>query len=369
MTQTVAIFHEAYRSLNAKKMFWLVLILSGLVVGAFAFVGVNEKGLNVFFWQIDHELLNSNHLSPSLLYKWIYVQIGIGVWLSWIAAILALVSTAGIFPDLITSGSIDLLVSKPIGRLRLFVTEYVAGLLFVTLQVGIFSLAGFLVIGLRGGVWEPGLFMAVPLVVCFFSYLFAVCVFLGVATRSTLASLLLTLLFWFVVWGLGAAENTLLMFKTMDEQGVTFEEMQDRPAPGQDAEQEQVEPASEPAENDGQEEESQGETKEDEEPSSPETEDKQEGSRALEVAHKIVYGFKTVLPKTTETVGLVERTLIDLAELPREAGNENQKQAQVGRELAQTLRERSVGWVVGTSLLFELVVLSLAAFVFCRRDY
>ena len=32
MTQTCAIFLEAYRSLNSKKLFWIVLILSGLVV-------------------------------------------------------------------------------------------------------------------------------------------------------------------------------------------------------------------------------------------------------------------------------------------------------------------------------------------------
>ena len=98
MTQTLAIFHDAYRSLNARKMFWMVLILSGLVVGAFAFVGINEQGLNIFFWQFEHEFLNSDHVSPALLYKWIFVEIGISIWLSWIAAILALVSTAGIFP-------------------------------------------------------------------------------------------------------------------------------------------------------------------------------------------------------------------------------------------------------------------------------
>ena len=34
---------------------------------------------------------------------------------------------------------------------------------------------------------------AVPLVVCFFSYLFSVCVLLGVWTRSTVAAILLTI--------------------------------------------------------------------------------------------------------------------------------------------------------------------------------
>ena len=200
MTQTCAIFLEAYRSLNSKKLFWLVLILSGLVALLFACVGINQHGLKILFWQFDNEILNSNQIPADQFYKGLFLQIGIGTWLSWIASILALISTAGIFPDLMTAGSIDLFVSKPIGRLRLFFTEYLAGLLFAALQVTIFTAACFLVIGLRGGVWEPGLFLAVPIVVCFFSYLFSVCVFLGVATRSTIAALLLTLLFWFSIW-------------------------------------------------------------------------------------------------------------------------------------------------------------------------
>ncbi|MGH7177784.1 MAG: hypothetical protein ACREJC_10415, partial [Tepidisphaeraceae bacterium] len=33
------------------------------------------------------------------------------------------------------------------------------------------------------------------------------------------------------------------------------------------------------------------------------------------------------------------------------------------------LRSRSVAWVIGTSAGFELVILGLGAWVFCRRDY
>ena len=36
MTQTLAIFYDAYRCLNAKKMFWIVLGLSLLVVACIA---------------------------------------------------------------------------------------------------------------------------------------------------------------------------------------------------------------------------------------------------------------------------------------------------------------------------------------------
>ncbi len=226
MTQTWAIFLGAYRNLNSKKLFWLVLILSGLVAAAFACIGINETGLKLAFWQIDNDVINLKQMPPDQFYKTMFAQVGIGIWLSWLATILAIISTAGIFPDLMTSGSIDLFVSKPIGRLRLFVTEYAAGLLFVTLQVTIFSAACFLVIGLRGGAWEPALFLAVPIMVCFFSYLFSISAFLGVVTRSTVAALLLTLLFWFFVWAVGTAENTLLIFKTMQERGVDFAAVQ-----------------------------------------------------------------------------------------------------------------------------------------------
>ncbi|MBN2476008.1 MAG: ABC transporter permease [Pirellulales bacterium] len=367
MTQTLAIFYDAYRSLNAKKMFWIVLAISGLVVAGFALVGINEKGLKVLVWQLDTEPFTTELVSAAFFYKWAFLTFGIGIWLGWIATILALVSTAGVFPDLVTSGSIDLLVSKPIGRLRLFLTHYLAGLLFVTLQIAIFCVASFLVIGLRGGVWEPGLFMAVPLIVCFFSYLFCVCVLLGLVTRSAMAALLLTLLFWFGVYGIGAAENALLMFKLAAEQRQTAAvqiEKQPSPrqkplppadAPDRGAEAEPAEPKVErpPAE-------------------ARQTRGPDGESRSLATAHKILYRIKTVLPKTTETVGLLERTLIDLAELPDGAfgqPNRDSAQGKAARQVAETLRERSVAWVVGTSLGFEVLVLALAAFLFCRRDF
>jgi hypothetical protein len=35
----------------------------------------------------------------------------------------------------------------------------------------------------------------------------------------------------------------------------------------------------------------------------------------------------------------------------------------------EELRSRSLWYVIGTSLLFELVLLSVAAWIFCRRDF
>src|SRR4051812_10750859 len=135
LIQTGAVFVDAYRELNARKMFWVVLVISGLVVIAFAGVGIDEKGLSIFGFSLPIPF-NTTMMPRADFYKMIFDSAGVGFWLSWLATILALISTAGIFPDMLTGGSIDLYLSKPISRLRLFLTKYLSALLFVALQVG-----------------------------------------------------------------------------------------------------------------------------------------------------------------------------------------------------------------------------------------
>ena len=57
---------------------------------------------------------------------------------------------------------------------------------------------------------------------------------------------------------------------------------------------------------------------------------------------------------------------VELSNLNRQFFYEHQK---AQREFLEKLRERPVWWVVGTSLGFEALVLCLAGFIFCRRDY
>jgi ABC-type transport system involved in multi-copper enzyme maturation permease subunit len=393
ITQTLAIFHDAYRELNAKKMFWIVLILSALAVVVFAAVGINNQQLTFFAWQTPIPIF----WEPAELYRYIFSVFGIGVWLTIIATILALISTSSIFPDFISGGSIDLYLSKPVSRLRLFFTKYAAGLLFAGLQVFVFSLASFLVIGVRGGAWEPRVFLAVPVVVIFFSYLFCVSTLVGVLTRSTVAAILLTALAWFLMWGVGTAEVALLMIRTAAERQATQVAPELRVMEGQIASIEKLAPEQQAARAEqlkwlhGRRDELRGQAND-------------TAVRNIGVAHDILYGVKTVLPKTTDTTGLLSRWLLseqtltrDFDEPPDRAaggaeGNDlvvitapstqpdrdqrRQRRRQQNAEFQQdaqavtrTVNTRPVSWVIGTSLGFEVVVLALAAWVFCRRDY
>ncbi|HEV8293146.1 MAG TPA: hypothetical protein VGP94_14520, partial [Tepidisphaeraceae bacterium] len=196
ITQTLAIFADAYRELNAKKLFWIVLSLSGFAMLAFAGFKADDQALYYFGFKFPNW-----GIPPRAMYKSIFTGFVIGMWLTWAATIIALMSTASIFPDLISGGSIDLFLSKPISRIRLFFTKYFSGLLFVILQVSVVCTMGYFALGIRAGSWNVKIFWGIPIVVCFFSYLFSICVLLGVVTRSAFAALPLTVLFWLTCWG------------------------------------------------------------------------------------------------------------------------------------------------------------------------
>lgn len=389
ITQTLALFVDAYRELNAKKLFWITMLLSGLVVLVYAAIGINQEGVTFLWFKLGFIPVTSERLPPAMLYKLIFINLGIGIWLTWIAAVLALISTAGIIPEMISGGSIEMLLSKPISRTRLFITKYITGLLFAALQVAVFTTACFLVIGIRGGSWEPSLFLAVPLVVCFFSYLYGFCALVGVMTRSTIAALLLTLLFWFALFIVNTGDNVLLALKTQ------FETQRDGYQASLDSSRDAATKilTARRADSDDPLPDDYIATDEDMRTVSPwiakafdNRDEADENIRKIAPWTKGVYLAKTALPKTQETVALLERWTIskeDLRELSESFADDEDPQPtleesggtinidhdEVSRRVQEKIRERPAWWVIGTSLLFEFFVVGVAAWIFKRRDH
>ncbi|MBX3378964.1 MAG: ABC transporter permease [Phycisphaeraceae bacterium] len=411
LTQGGAMLLDAYRELNAKKMFWITLALSAFVVLAIACVGINDKGVSVLWWTFPLGVFNSSIVSPAFFYKFVFINFGFKFWLTWAATILALISTASLIPDFVTGGSIDLVLSKPIGRLRLFLTKYTMGLLFVGLQVSVFSAASFLVIGVRGGAWEWKIFLAVPLVLLFFSFLYCVCALIGLLTRSTIAALLLTILFWFVIFMVDTAEQSLLLFQLNAEDRVASIEKKAAPLAESIAKQQAAiaqlkeEPAGESAE-DKAKREAQIITMQAslsgfelrQQSSTSSLKDYQNSELLLSRWHTAVFSLKTILPKTSETMGILERSLTSLDEVAKleDAQEERREERRtrrsgatppsdgeraqgrngpddfssaVTRKQQEIIRSRSVWWILGTSLGFEAVVLGIACLIFSRRDF
>jgi hypothetical protein len=256
----------------------------------------------------------------------------------------------------------------------------------VILQVVVFTVMAFFVLGIRGGEWLPGLFWSIPIVLCFFSYLFSICVFFGVVWRSTLAAFFLTLVFWLICYALGTTELVLLNFKTDAQLSLTRLNLQidtydKRIAMMQPPTSATTQPTTQPEPR------LLTDFKETRQKLISERIETASNLRGLERWHGIFYGIKTFFPKTTDTIELLNRILLSREELSqlspednrarrnrkkdnnKDNEDENIPRQRTDVEFQNRVRDRSVGWIVGTSLLFEAVVLGLAAWIFHRRDF
>jgi ABC-type transport system involved in multi-copper enzyme maturation permease subunit len=193
-----AVVVDSFRESIDRKIFWVVVVLTLLMVLVMLSIGFEGDSVSFLFglWEVGSDSDNPlSEISPELL-------VGVVVWvflsaiLGWIGIILMVIATAGVFPSMMDRGTIDVLLSKPISRARLFLYKYVSSMVFVLLQGSLFVVLTFLVMGLRWGVWRPGYLLSAPLLVLLFSYVFCVSVFVGVKTRSTVAAILLSIGAW-----------------------------------------------------------------------------------------------------------------------------------------------------------------------------
>ena len=176
----------------------------------------------------------------------------------------------------------------------------------------------------RVGTWNPSLFWFVPLAVLVFSYLYCVVVLFSVKTRSVLPGILGAVALWVVafVFNLGDAVLYQAAYPREDliytEDEIAF----------------------------------------------------QDGMRGL---HRSVFAINALLPKPRQTLDLSDRLVV----VNGERGFSTTDFANLtfgwigefdGTEDA-VMRRNPVWYVLGTSLAFEAVVVGLAAWIFCRRDF
>lgn len=210
MIQTTAMLIDSLRHLRSRSLFWVVLAISCVAaIALFGTYSFNADGVKLITLQFDNPSLAKGTPGSRSFVAWMFNGVFVSLWLSWGAIILALISTASILPDFLQSGAIDAVVSKPISRLRLLLLKFLGSLAFVFVQVGIGVILAYLIIGLKFGMWLHSAMWAIPLITLQFVYLYAFSTFLAVLTRSTMASLLGTLLFWFFLFIVQVAATTM----------------------------------------------------------------------------------------------------------------------------------------------------------------
>jgi ABC-type transport system involved in multi-copper enzyme maturation permease subunit len=211
MIQIHAILLDSLRLLKSRSLFWLSLSLSVLAaVILFGTYSFNDKGMRIlWFSTIENASLAAGTAGSKQFLAYMFNSIYVYFWLSWGAIILAVLSTASILPEFLSSGSIELSLAKPISRLSLLFWRVVGALLFVLLQTTVGVSVAYLLMGLKFGVWIHEALWTIPLITLQFFYLFCISTLLAVLTRSTLVCVIGTGLFWLGLFVIQFSSNKL----------------------------------------------------------------------------------------------------------------------------------------------------------------
>ena len=193
---------DSLRLLRSRHLFRLTMVLS--TIAAFALFGTysfNKNGIKFLFFDTwENPLIASNTPGMGAFIAYMFNDVFLKYWLSWGAMILAVVSTASILPDFLSSGAIELSLARPISRARMLVYRIVGAVLFVLVQSIVGVTLAYVLIGLKFGAWIHGMLWAIPLLTLQFFYLFSFSTLLAVVTRSTLACVIGTVLLWFLTF-------------------------------------------------------------------------------------------------------------------------------------------------------------------------
>ena len=123
-----------------------------------------------------------------------------------------ILATASIIPQTFSSGSIYLLLSKPVSRPLLFLAQFAGGCTFVTVAATYLIVGLWLILGLRLGAWDHRVLWAIPIFVFLFGIYYSVSAVAGLVWRNTLMAIVATVVFWLLCTIVGSSKELIELF-------------------------------------------------------------------------------------------------------------------------------------------------------------
>lgn len=224
-----AMFEDARQQVLDNKVFRLLIILTAIPI-LFAFlVGFHEEHVS-FMWGVSEityaELpdfivggsvaAGEAHVAAIQFMQELFVAVFAGIF----GMILCVAATAFFAPKILEKGAADTLFSKPVGRMTVLMSRYLAGILFVAfisivLVVGMYL--GFLIVS---GYNDPGFLWGALTLVYLYSMMHSFSIAIAVWTRSSTAAIILTIILFMVC---GAIHGGWIGYMYFEEQSQVAE--------------------------------------------------------------------------------------------------------------------------------------------------
>ncbi|MCC7015545.1 MAG: ABC transporter permease [Planctomycetes bacterium] len=209
-----SLFQDALYQVFDNLGFRILGVLFLLPVLLTFLVGFREDGMWIaHYWHWSYESLlaslSSGASGDPALFNGIRDRLldqMIAVIVDWIADkagfVFGIAAISFFVPQMLEKGAADVVFSKPVSRLALFLSRYIAGLIFVgvlsSLLVGGMFLGFFVTSGYR----DTGLLWSILTLIYGFAIFHAISCTIGVFTKSTIGAILLTVIFMPVNCGL-----------------------------------------------------------------------------------------------------------------------------------------------------------------------
>ena len=203
-----------FRELWARKIVLGLFLISSLVLLVVTFalnldvVEGSLAGIRLFGQEAAPDDMGGEDAPPLTLSRVVIAVESVVAGVAyWIGILLALFASASLFPDLQSDGRVELLLSKPIGRLNVLFGHMLGvwsaiGILAVYLLGGVW-----VIMSLKTGVWNPRFLLSLLLVVGMFAVMYAAVMLMGVWAESTALGLIVSYGLIFVSMVLAAADQ------------------------------------------------------------------------------------------------------------------------------------------------------------------
>jgi ABC-type transport system involved in multi-copper enzyme maturation permease subunit len=204
-TTARALLEDAFQQVLDNKIFRLLLIVVFGIVAAFFLVGFREDGVHLLYgWRtIEYADIfgffgaSARGVSDPQGQVIGFVESLVVESLAGdIAMVFCISATAFFVPRMLEKGAADTLFSKPVSRATLLLSRYASGLVFVTILATVLLSGIWLGLLVVSGWNDPGLLWGILTLVYLYGILHAFSTCIGVLTRSTVAAILLSLLFF-----------------------------------------------------------------------------------------------------------------------------------------------------------------------------
>jgi ABC-type transport system involved in multi-copper enzyme maturation permease subunit len=203
---TKALFKDALFQVLDNKVFRLLVILGAvLVLPTFLIAAKPEELVVLFGWRTYEygDVLGwfeipmpadpaANHAALIQTAQTLLVDQLAGTF----GLIFAIAATAFFVPRMVEKGAADTVFSKPVSRGALLLSRYVAGLLFVAILASVLVVGMHVGLMLNSGYSDAGFLWAIPVMIYKYGILHAFSLLVAVLTRSSVAAILTTLMFF-----------------------------------------------------------------------------------------------------------------------------------------------------------------------------